>query len=67
MGIASPPSPPPSIPTPPAAHPPVLASTFAQGAVTGKKDKASAGGTVKTSPQGDLQQPAKAKSTLLGG
>ena len=67
MGIAPPPAPSPNIPTPPAAHPPVLASTFSQGAVTGNKAKASAGGTVKTSPQGDLQQPATAKSTLLGG
>jgi hypothetical protein len=66
MGIASPPSPSPNIPTPPAAHPPVLASTFSQGAATSNKAKA-AGGTIKTSPQGDLQQTAMAKSTLLGG
>lgn len=64
MGI-SPPSPPPNIPTPPAAHPPVLASTLAQGAITGKKAKGQS--TIKTSPQGDLQQPSTAKATLLGG
>lgn len=61
------------LPTPPpAAHPPTLASTSVALAGNNAKTAGAAAegagksGTVKTSPQGDLQNPATAKATLLG-
>lgn len=74
--ILSPPSPPPvppPPPLPPAAIPPTMANAAVTGAGAAQKALAAAnagkgmGGTLATTPQGDLAKPETAGQTLGGG
>lgn len=62
-------SPPPPPPPPPAATPPTQAQASVRQAGANKLSqaaKATGGGTVKTSPEGDLTKPATTTQALLG-
>jgi hypothetical protein len=74
MGSFSPPpTPPPPPPLPPAAIPPTMASAGVAGAGALQKMLAATmtgkgmGGTLATTPQGDLTKPETAGQTLGGG
>lgn len=65
------PTPPASVPLPPAAHPPTLASVTGSGVKQAQGAAAAEGqgfsGTIATSPQGLTQKASTAPATLLGG